>query len=212
MPRCLWLRLYSETLLRHDGFSDEERFGFYRIIARESTRLGRLIDQVLAISRVDRGAQVYHLTEGDVTSLVVGVLEDYREYLEHAGFRLQQTVPEQAPLVRFDGAAISQALLNLLDNAVKYSGDARDIGVRVGVNGGQIAIEVEDHGVGIAVADQARIFDRFYRAANGNGKGGYGLGLFLVRHVMEAHGGRAEVESEPGHGSRFRLILPAAAA
>jgi signal transduction histidine kinase len=206
------VRLYSETLLRHRGFAEEERLGFYRIIARESTRLGRLIDQVLAFSRVDRGAQVYHFEEGDVTTLVAGVLDDYREYLEHAGFRLRQTVPESAPLTCFDAAAMSQALLNLLDNAVKYSGDARHIGVRVGVDAGHIAIEVEDHGVGIAPADQTRIFDRFYRSPDGNGKGGYGLGLFLVRHIMEAHGGRTEVESEPGRGSRFRLILPVATA
>ena len=69
---------------------------------------------------------------------------------------------------------------------------------------------MEDHGIGIAASDQPLIFDRFYRVANGNGKGGYGVGLFLVRHIMEAHGGRAEVDSEPGRGSRFRLIVPAA--
>jgi len=70
-------------------------------------------------------------------------------------------------------------------------------------------VEVEDRGIGIAPAEQQRIFDRFYRVANGSAKGGYGVGLFLVRHITEAHGGRAEVESEPGQGSRFRLILPA---
>jgi signal transduction histidine kinase len=206
------VRLYSETLLRHPGFSDEDRLGFYRIMARESTRLGRLIDQVLTFSRVDRGSQLYHFEEGDLASVVTGVVDDYREYLEHAGFSLRQAVPDMLPPARFDGAAISQALLNLLDNAVKYSGKSRDIGVRVEVDGSHIAVEVEDHGVGIASADQERIFDRFYRVANGSGKGGYGIGLFLVRHIMEAHGGRAEVESEPGRGSRFRLVLPTAAA
>ena len=206
------VRLYSETLLRHPGFSDEDRLGFYRIMARESTRLGGLVDQVLTFSRVDRGAQVYHFEEGDIASVVTGVVDDYREYLEHAGFCLRQSVPELVPPARFDGAAISQALLNLLDNAVKYSGKSRHIGVRVEIGGSHIAVEVEDHGVGIASADQERIFDRFYRVANGSGKGGYGIGLFLVRHIMEAHGGRAEVESQLGRGSRFRLVLPTAAA
>jgi two-component system, OmpR family, phosphate regulon sensor histidine kinase PhoR len=206
------VRLYSETLLRHPGFSNEDRLGFYRIIARESTRLGRLIDQVLTFSRVERGAQVYHFEEGDLASVVTGVLEDYREYLEHAGFSLRQTVPDAVPPVRFDGAAISQALLNLLDNAVKYSGKSRDIGVHIAVDSGQVAVEVEDRGVGISASERERIFDRFYRLPNGSGKGGYGLGLFLVRHIMEAHGGRAEVESEPGCGSRFRLVLPTVAA
>ena len=206
------MRLYSETLLRHPGFSDEERTGFYRIIARESTRLGRLIDQVLSFARVDRGAQIYHFEDADLAPIVCGVIDDYREYLEHAGFRLRRTVPEAIPAIRFDGAAISQALLNLLDNAVKYSGDSREIGIRVSVDPGQVAIEVEDHGIGIAPADQPRIFERFVRVSNGSGKGGYGLGLYLVRHIMEAHGGRAEVESEVGRGSRFRLVLPRAAA
>jgi two-component system phosphate regulon sensor histidine kinase PhoR len=71
-----------------------------------------------------------------------------------------------------------------------------------------VVFEVEDHGVGIPPAEQSKIFERFYRVSNGSGKGGYGLGLFLVRHIMEAHGGRAEVESEPGRGSRFRLAFP----
>jgi two-component system phosphate regulon sensor histidine kinase PhoR len=199
-------------LLRNPEFRDDERLGFYRIIARESTRLGRLIDQVLTFARVDRGAQVYHFEEGDLTSTVAGVVDDYREYLEHAGYRLIHALPDSVPPVRFDGAAISQALLNLLDNAVKYSGPSREIGVRMYVEAGEIAIEVEDHGVGIDPAEQGKVFERFYRVANGTGKGGYGLGLFLVWHIMEAHGGRAEVHSEPGRGSRFRLILPAAAA
>jgi signal transduction histidine kinase len=205
------VRLYSETLLRNPGFPDDERLGFYRIIARESTRLGRLIDQVLTFARVDRGAHLYHLEEGDLTTVVAGVVDDYREYLDHAGYRLIHALPESAPPVRFDGAAISQALLNLLDNAVKYSGQSKEIGVRMSVDGGEIAIDVEDHGIGIDPAEQGKVFERFYRVANGTGKGGYGLGLFLVRHIMEAHGGRAEVHSEPGRGSRFRLILPATA-
>ena len=206
------MRLYSETLLRHPGFSDEDRHSFYRIIARESTRLGRLIDQVLTFSRVDRGAQVYHFEEGDLASVVTGVVEDYREYLEHAGFSLRHTVPDVVPPVRFDGAAISQALLNLLDNAVKYSGTSKHIGVRIALNDGHVAVEVEDHGVGIPPSEQERVFDRFYRVKNGSDRGGYGLGLFLVRRIMEAHGGRAEVDSAPGRGSRFRLVLPAVAA
>jgi signal transduction histidine kinase len=203
------VRLYSETLLRHRGFSEEDRRDFYRIIARESTRLGRLIDQVLTFSRVDRGAQVYHFEEGDVTTLVSGVVDDYREYLENAGFTLRQTLPATAPFVRFDGVAISQALINLLDNAVKYSGNAREIDVRVNVANGHVAVEVEDHGIGISPDDQRRVFDRFYRVASASPKGGYGLGLFLVGHIMEAHGGRVEVESSVGQGSRFRLVIPA---
>jgi signal transduction histidine kinase len=202
------VRLYSETLLRHAGLREAERTDFYRIIMRESERLGRLVNQILAFSRVERGDQTYKFEEGDLAPALSGIVEDYREFLERSGFSVKRVLPDSTPLVRFDPAALSQAVINLLDNAVKYSGESRDIAVRLDVRDGDVAFEVEDHGVGIAVSEQQKIFDRFYRVQNGSGKGGYGLGLFMVRHIMDAHGGRAEVESEPGRGSRFRLIFP----
>ncbi|HSP66798.1 MAG TPA: HAMP domain-containing sensor histidine kinase [Bryobacteraceae bacterium] len=202
------IRLYSETLLRPDAFREEDRDGFYRIIMRESERLGRLVDRILTFSRVERGDQVYTFEEGDVAPVIARVVEDYREYLERAGFRLEQALTPSAPPVRFDSGALSQAVVNLLDNAVKYSGENRDIAVRLDAHNGHVTFEVEDHGLGVAPAEQERIFRRFYRVSNGSGKGGYGLGLFLVRHIMDAHGGRIEVDSEPGRGSRFRLLFP----
>jgi signal transduction histidine kinase len=202
------IRLYSETLLRPSGFPEEERRDFYRIIMRESERLGRLVDQIQTFSRVARGDQTYKFEEGDLAPAIARIVDDYREFLERAGFHVQRALAESAPAVRFDAAALSQAVVNLLDNAVKYSGQSRDIAVRLGVEDGSVIFEVEDHGVGIPAAEQNKIFERFYRVSNGSGKGGYGLGLFLVRHIMEAHGGRAEVESELGRGSRFRLAFP----
>jgi len=202
------IRLYSETLLRPDAFREEDRDGFYRIIMRESERLGRLVDRILTFSRVERGDQVYNLEEGDVAPVIARVVEDYREYLERAGFRLERALAPSAPPVRFDAGALSQAVVNLLDNAVKYSGESREIAVRLGAENGCVTLEVEDHGLGIPAAERERIFGRFYRVPNGSGKGGYGLGLFLVRHIMDAHGGRVDVDSEPGRGSRFRLTFP----
>lgn len=120
-------------------------------------------------------------------------------------------MPEAAPPVSFDPVAVSQALVNLLDNAAKYSGFAREIAVRLDGHGDQVSIEVEDHGIGIPPGEQGKIFDRFYRAGSGTGKGGYGLGLFMVKHIMTVHGGRVDVDSEQGRGSRFRLIFPTTA-
>lgn len=205
------VRLYGETLLRHD-LPDTERREFYRIITRESTRLGRLVDQILAFARIERGELKYELREGDLAPVVAGVVEDYRDWLAHAGFVLEADIPEAAPPVAFDPAAVSQAVVNLLDNAAKYSGDSRAIEVRMAVEGQQVVIDVRDQGVGIPASEQSRIFDRFYRAAAGSGKGGYGLGLFMVRHIMSVHRGRVEVESAPGQGSRFRLVFPTVAA
>ena len=202
------IRLYGETLLRRGELSPQQHGECSRIIVRESERLSRLVNQILTFSRIERGALVYNFEQGDLAPVVAGIVEDYREYLEHAGFRLERSLDASAPAVRFDSAALSQAVANLLDNAVKYSGESRDIAVRLQARNGSVTFEVEDHGLGIPADEQEKIFDRFYRVANGSAKGGYGLGLFLVRHVMEAHGGSAEVESEPGRGSRFRLVFP----
>ena len=205
------VRLYGETLLRHEDLPPEERREFYRIITRESARLGRLVDQVLSFSRIEQGELKYDMKEGDLAPLVGGVVEDYREWLEHAGFVLRRTVPDIAPPVCFDPVAVSQALVNLLDNAAKYSGSSREIAVRLEALGDHVAVEVEDHGIGIAPAEQGKIFDRFYRSGGGTAQGGYGLGLFMVSHIMIVHGGRVEVDSERGRGSRFRLVFPTTA-
>ena len=190
---------------------DQDRLESYRVIMRESERLTRLVNAVLTFSRIERGERVYNFEQADPAPLIARTVEDYREYIERAGFRLATSIPHSAPLVRFDRAAVSQALINLLDNAVKYSGDHREIGVRLFARDAAVVVEVEDHGIGIPPPEQRQIFERYYRAPNGQGKGGYGLGLHLVRHAMEAHGGRTELESEPGRGSRFRMVLPAVA-
>jgi signal transduction histidine kinase len=203
------IRLYGDTLLERPELNAAERNDFYRIIVRESERLTRLVNQVLTFSRVERGAERYNMEVGDLAPLISRLLDDYSEYIERSGFTLRRELAEFTPPVRFDPAAVLQAAANLLDNAVKYSGESREIAARLRAQNGRVNFEVEDRGCGIAESEQQKIFERFYRVANGSGKGGYGLGLFLVRHVMQAHGGRAEVESEPGRGSCFRLVFPA---
>jgi signal transduction histidine kinase len=103
--------------------------------------------------------------------VIAGVIEDYREFLERSGFSLTRVIAESAPPVRFDGAALTQAVVNLLDNAVKYSGQSRDIVVRLDVREKDVTFEVEDHGLGIPAAEHQKIFDRFYRVPNASGKG-----------------------------------------
>jgi signal transduction histidine kinase len=210
------IRLYGETLLGRPGanpvFTEPERRDFYRVIVRESQRLSRLVSQVLTFSRIERGAQVYNLEEGDLGAAIADIVDGYQEYLDRAGFTVERSFEESMPPVRFDATALSQAVINLLDNAVKYSGPSREIALRLEALDGNVIFEVEDHGTGIPATEREKIFERFYRSSNGSGKGGYGLGLFLVRHIMNAHGGSVEVESDPGRGSRFRLVFPAARA
>jgi signal transduction histidine kinase len=205
------IRLYGETLLEGGSFPEEERRGFYQIITRESERLTHLIDKVLTFARIERGQKQYQLREGDLGAAVACTVEVYAQYLQRRGFTLSANSAAGLPPVRFDPDGVSQALLNLLDNAVKYSGESRLVGVHLRAENSKVILEVEDHGAGIAPSEQEKIFQQFYRVPADETRGGYGLGLFLVRHVMEAHGGSVEVDSECGRGSRFRLVFPAAA-
>src|SRR5581483_6231777 len=116
------IRLYGETLLR--GIDEQHREDFYRIIMRESIRLGRLVEGVLRFSRVERGDEAYNFEEGDIAPVIGRVVDDYREFLERSGFHLERALAGSGPAVRFDAAALSQAVVNLLDNAVKYSGNS----------------------------------------------------------------------------------------
>jgi signal transduction histidine kinase len=204
------IRLYGETLLEDGDFSAAERREMYQIITRESDRLTQLIEKVLAFSKIDRGEKQYHLQEADLASVVSRTVETYEQYFKRRGFALETQLAAELPLVRFDENAVSQALVNLLDNAAKYSRENKSIAVRTYASNGWAVLEVEDHGIGIPHEEQQKIFDRFYRVGNAMAKGGYGLGLYLVRHIMDAHQGRVELESELQQGSRFRLVFPVA--
>ncbi len=149
------IRLYGETLLQQRGLSDDERRNCSRVISRESARLGRLVDQVLTFSRVERGDERYELHEDDPAPVISGILDDYSIWLEQAGFSLDRDLPASMPPVRFDPSAVAQAVLNLLDNAVKYSGESKRIAVRLAAADGHVTFEVQDHGIGIAPADRS---------------------------------------------------------
>lgn len=202
------IRLYSEMLLYGQGLSEEERKSYYQIIAGEGERLTHLIEKVLDFSRVDRGMKQYNLKEDDIAPVVARTVEVYGQYLRRQGFSIETDLATQLPRVRFDSEAISQAVLNLMDNAARYSGESKFIAIRLNRKNNQVIFEVEDRGPGVAESERAKIFGQFYRGASGAGKGGYGLGLYLVKHIMDAHGGKVELESEVGRGSLFRLIFP----
>lgn len=205
------ISLYAETLLDDERFRPNERRSFYEIILRESGRLTHLIENVLEFSRIDRGQKQYRVRVGDFRTLVARTVDVYGEYLRRRGFSVETALASALPPVRFDGDAVTQALLNLLDNASKYSGDAKFIRICLRASTSTVVLEVEDHGTGIPADEQSRIFDQFYRRHGDSGTGGYGLGLFLVNHIMKAHGGGVQLESQPGRGSCFRLIFPASA-
>lgn len=208
------IRVFGELLRLGKVESPEKVRAYGDFIETESRRLTQLINNILDLARIESGRKSYELASGDLEEVVRETLRSFRPSLEQAGFRLDWSPPAAPlPAVRLDASAIAQSLANLLDNAAKYSGTARDIEVELAREGDMAVVTVADHGIGIPRDELEKIFDRFHRVATGlvHDVKGSGLGLAIVRHVAAAHGGRVEVESRLGAGSRFRLVLPLAA-
>ncbi len=208
------IRLYAETLELGRITTKEKKHQYYRIIRKESERLTALINNILDFSRIEAGRKEYEFRETDIADLVRNTLDSYRYQIEQQGFAFQESIDADLPVVRVDREAIARAVVNLVNNALKYSDGEKFLGVKLYRDNGAVKLEVEDHGIGIARRDQSKIFEKFYRTGDPlvhNTKGS-GLGLSLVRHITEAHGGDIVVESTPGKGSKFILSLPLAAA
>ncbi|HET8946856.1 MAG TPA: HAMP domain-containing sensor histidine kinase [Candidatus Polarisedimenticolia bacterium] len=204
------IRVFAE-LLRLGRVQTPEKVREYgEYIERESRRLSRLIENILDFSRIESGRKTYSFAPTDVRQVVEGVLQSFDVHLRHHGFTVRLVVDRPLPEVLADADALGQAVHNLLDNAVKFSGDAREIEVTLAGGAGEVTIAVRDRGVGIPRDEQAKIFDRFHRVSTGlvHEVKGSGLGLSLVQHIVTVHGGRVTVESEPGRGSTFTLHLP----
>ena len=204
------VRLFAETLELGRGPSGGKAKQYYRGINKESQRLTQLINNILDFSRIEAGRKEYRFRPTDVGAVVREVVEAYRFPIEQQGFELEVNVAEDLPEIVVDPEALSQALLNLANNAIKYSGEGRHLGLDVRRRGDDVVISVSDRGVGIPRPEQKKIFEKFYRVENTliHTTKGSGLGLALVQHIMDAHGGSVELESEPGNGSTFRLVLP----
>jgi signal transduction histidine kinase len=204
------IRLFAETLELGRVRNPEEAHEYYRIINRESRRLTRLINNILDFSRIEAGRRQYQFAETDVAEIVTEVLQSYERQMTNAGFEVRTDIQPELPPVLIDREALAQAVLNLLDNAVRYSDQTKRIEVGLRLRGGDIAIEVADHGIGIPRSEHQRLFEKFYRVSTGlvHDTKGSGLGLAIVKHVVEAHRGRVTVESAPGKGSRFTILLP----
>ena len=204
------IRMFGETLEMGRVTDEGRRQEYYRVITREGERLSRLIDNVLDFSRIEGGRQTYDMTPTPVEPLIRSTLEAFAYPLAQQGFKVEVSVAPDLPDVTMDADAVGQALANLIDNAIKYSADERSLTVDARVADGRLVVAVSDRGLGIAPEEQAKIFEKFYRVGRSDtqGRRGSGVGLALVRHVAEAHGGDVAVESKPGAGSRFALRLP----
>lgn len=203
------IRLFAETLLMGRFQGEAEQTDCLETILHEGERLSRLVDNVLEFSRIEKGRKTYSLQEEDLADIGRSCLDLFRYRFREEGFRTRIEIPDSMPPLLLDRDAATQAILNLLSNAAKYSADDKEVKVRIADAGDRAVVEVTDRGIGIPMHEHSRIFDAFYRADSHQLKAsGAGLGLTVVKHVMDAHGGRVEVESTPDQGSSFRLVFP----
>jgi signal transduction histidine kinase len=204
------IRMFAETLQMGRPMDPALRDEYLDIIVNESERLTRLLNNVLDFSRIEAGRKTYQFASHDLESIVRTAARAMQYPLARQGFELRLSVDEGIPAVHTDPDALEQAILNLLANALKYSGDSRRIELTLSRDETLAVIGVRDWGIGIDPVDQRRIFEKFYRVARPENRliPGTGLGLTLVEHIVRAHHGRIDVDSTLGAGSTFRIRVP----
>ncbi len=203
------VRMFSELLQSGRVESEEKRRQYLQIIVGESERLGSLIENVLDFAKVERGRQAYHFAEGNLGDVVTRAVEVCRLRAERDAMELSLELEPGLPVVRLDERALEIAVINLIDNAMKYAQGGARVAVSVRQTAGTLEIRVADQGPGIAAEDRKRIFERFVRGKTTQERPvrGSGIGLALVKHIAEAHGGKAWVEPNTPRGSVFVLSV-----
>jgi signal transduction histidine kinase len=183
---------------------------YYRALGKETRRLRGMVESLLDFGRMEAGRHIYHIEDADAADLVRRVVDEFRGEVSAHAHRVQLDMPLGERRIRADGEAITRALRNLLDNAVKYSPESSTVRVVVESQPGRLAISVEDQGAGIPKHEQRRVFRKFVRGTSSRTLNveGSGIGLSMVDHIVRAHGGRVALDSEPGRGSRFTILLP----
>jgi len=204
------IRMFTETLSMKRVRTEEKKQEYFGTILHETERLTRLINNILNFSRMEAGKKQYHIEPMALNDVVTDVIKTYTSPLQHEGFTTSVHLAENLPAIHADREAVAEALINILDNAVKYSAADKYVRIKTGQRDSINYVEVEDHGIGIEKHHYKKIFETFYRVSTGltNNIKGSGLGLSLVSHIMDAHGGTIELESVPGKGSTFRLLFP----
>lgn len=204
------IRSLTERLV-DDKVRDPAKMGqYFAIIAQDTDRLTRLVNNLLDFSKIEEGKKEYVFAETDIARLAGEQVEAFKKGQVQEGPAIRLDISGKIPVVRADAEAISRAVANLLGNAVKFTPAGKSIRVGLKSEGGSVVLEVEDEGIGIHPDEVGKVFEKFFQGRNAHDLSarGTGLGLTLVKHIAEAHGGRVLVESEVGQGSKFRLVLP----
>ena len=204
------IRMFSEMLKDKRVGDQQAKEDYYKIINTESERLTQLANNILDFSRIERGRKKYEFKPENIANIATDTVDHFKAFMAEKACQVNMELKDDFPPLNIDPSSISQALMNLLANAAKFSPPDKEIKVNLLKDQKNVIIEVIDQGIGIPKNEQMKIFQRFYRSSQRGVKDteGSGLGLTLVKHIARAHNGRVAVESEEGKGSKFSLILP----
>jgi two-component system, OmpR family, phosphate regulon sensor histidine kinase PhoR len=203
------ISMFAETLEMDRLPSEEKKKEYYSIISKETQRLSGIVNKILNFSQTEANKKRFHLESLHIDTELNGILSTYQFHLRNKGFEYTYS-PAGDVWIYADHEALTEIIINLIDNAIKYSDSDKRIEIDTGVEGIYGFIAVRDYGVGISQADQKHIFDKFYRVSSGNlaKSRGTGLGLSLVKQLIEAQAGKITVKSQPGKGSEFKIYFP----
>jgi signal transduction histidine kinase len=205
------MRLLVDTLLNSPRLNEQTAREYLQLIAQENLRLSRLIDNFLTFSRMERNKYAFGFKEVPAAEIAEGAITAVTERFNVPGCRFTTQIAPELPCVTADADALVTAVVNLLDNAYKYSGEEKQITLSAEAANGSVFFAVKDNGIGLSPRDTKRIFKRFYQVDQrlSRSGGGCGLGLSIVKFIVSAHHGVVRVESQPGRGSTFTISLPA---
>ena len=204
------ISMFAETLELKRIKDEDKKEEYYKTIRLEAERLTNIVNKILNFSQLESDKKKFIFAVNDLNDVVNEVLDTYKFHLDKHNAVYRVNAGTSPILVNIDSESVKEAVINLVDNAIKYSGDKKEIEINMGIESETAYIEVTDNGVGISKEDQKKIFEKFYRVSSGlvHDTKGSGLGLSLVNYIMEAHNGNVEVQSKPGKGSSFKLIFP----
>lgn len=204
------IRQLAEMLQTGRIPSEERRQKYYDVLLEQSERLSLLTDNILSFAQIEEGRKEFKFEMADIGALLKDIVTTLQDRVRHEGFEIQMDIDKSLPEIRMDTAAMTQAVTNLMDNAIKYSGKKRKVVVRSFTENQNLVIAVQDFGIGIQKEEISKVFERFYRGGDELTRTvkGSGLGLTLVKQIVEAHQGSVHVKSEPGRGSTFSIRLP----
>lgn len=208
------LKAYAEALAIEDGIDVEEQKKFCNIINDESTRLARLVDELLAVGQMEAGSLVMHRSELDFSRVLNEAIEYVQPSIEKKELQFTANISPKLPIMNGDKDKLQAAVVNLLGNAAKYTPNGGEIHLRASADDKQLQVDIQDTGIGIAEEDLEQVFNKFYRAENDDrvsDETGNGLGLAFAREIVRRHGGDVTAESELNEGSVFTLTLPISA-